>query len=138
MNQERQEYIDNYNNNLLKELSVYGNNYDRIVSVINDDRMYAGRTDLLHVDTGAIYQQQKLEFKPSTNKFGIGEIQSHTEAVKSTLNKEAADRFGVDINQYHEIKQKAGEILKQTNQPITQETVQEIKQQIEQKQDSSS
>jgi hypothetical protein len=33
---------------------------------------------------------------------------------------------------------KQGEILKQTNQPITQETVQEIKQQIEQKQDSSS
>jgi hypothetical protein len=44
MNQEKQEYIDNYNNNLLKELSVYGNNYDRIVSVLNDDRMYAGRT----------------------------------------------------------------------------------------------
>jgi hypothetical protein len=31
MNQEKQEYVDNYNNNLLKELSVYGNNYDRIV-----------------------------------------------------------------------------------------------------------
>jgi hypothetical protein len=59
MNQEKQEYIDNYNNNLLKELSVYGNNYDRIVSVMNDDRMYAGRTDLLHVDTGAIYTNNK-------------------------------------------------------------------------------
>jgi hypothetical protein len=44
MNQERQEYIDNYNNNLLKELSVYGNNYDRIVAQVNDDSMYAGRT----------------------------------------------------------------------------------------------
>jgi translation elongation factor EF-1alpha len=100
--------------------------------------MYAGRVDLLHVDTAAIYNQQKLEFKPATNQFGVGQIQSHTEAVKSTLNKEAADRFGVDINEYHEIKQKAGEILKQTNQPITQQNVQEIKQEIEQKQDSSS
>jgi hypothetical protein len=130
MNKDSQDYVDNYNNNLLKELSVYGNNYDRIVAQVNDDRMYAGRTDLLHVDTGAIYQQQKLEFKPSTNKFGIGEIQSHDEAVKSTLNKEAADRFGVDVDEYHEIKQKAGEILKQTNQPITQANVEQIKQEI--------
>jgi hypothetical protein len=42
------------------------------------------------VDTGAIYNQQKLEFKPATNQFGVGQIQSHDEAVKSTLNKEAA------------------------------------------------
>jgi hypothetical protein len=138
MNQEKQEYIDNYNNNLLKELSVYGNNYDRIVAQVNDDRMYAGRVDLLHVDTASIYQQQKLEFKPATNQFGVGQIQSHDQAVKSTLNKEAADRYGVDINEYHEIKQKAGEILKQTGTPITQQNVEEIKQQIEQKQDSSS
>jgi hypothetical protein len=137
MNQEKQQYVDNYNADLQKQLSIYGNNYDRIVAVVNDDRMYAGRSDLLHVDTGAIYQQQKLEFKPSTNKFGIGEIQSHTEAVKSTLNKEAADRFGVDIEEYHQIKQKAGEILKKTNQPITQTNVEQIKQEIEQKQDSS-
>jgi translation elongation factor EF-1alpha len=85
---------------------------------------------LLHVDTGAIYQQQKLEFKPATNQFGVGQIQSHDEAVKSTLNKEAADRFGVDVDEYHEIKQKAGEILKQTNQPITQANVEQIKQDI--------
>jgi hypothetical protein len=60
------------------------------------------------------------------------------QAVKSTLNKEAADRYGVNVDQYHEIKQRAGEILKQTGAPITQQNVQEIKQEIEQKQDSSS
>jgi translation elongation factor EF-1alpha len=138
MNQEQQEYIDNYNNNLLKELSVYGNNYDRIVSVLNDDRMYAGRTDLLHVDTGAIYQQQKLEFKPATNQFGVGHIQSHDDGIKSTLNKEAASKYNVNVDEYHEIKQRAGEILKKTGAPITQQTVQEIKQDIEQNQESSS
>jgi hypothetical protein len=90
MNQERQEYVDNYNADLQKQLSIYGNNYDRIVARINDDRMYVGRSDLLSIDTGAIYQQQKLEFKPATNQFGVGEIQSHDQAVKSTLNKEAA------------------------------------------------
>jgi len=135
MNQEQQSYVDNYNNNLLKELSVYGNNYDRIVSQVNSDRMYAGRVDLLHLDTQSIYNQQKIEFKPATNQFGVGHIQSHNEAVKSTLNKEAANRFGVDVKEYHEIKQKAGEILKQTGNPITQAVVQEIKQEIK---DSSS
>ncbi len=131
MNQERQEYVDNYNNNLLKELSVYGNNYDRIVAQVNDDRMYAGRTDLLHVDTHSIYQQQKLEFKPSTNKFGIGHIQSHDEAIKATLNKEAAAKYDVNVKEYHEIKNRTQEILKQTNKPITQEVVQQVKQEIE-------
>jgi hypothetical protein len=59
MNQEKQEYVDNYNNNLQKQLSIYGNNYDRIVAQVNDDRMYVGRSDLLHVLTQEQFTNNK-------------------------------------------------------------------------------
>jgi hypothetical protein len=54
LNETNQSEIDNYNANLMRELSSYGKHYDRIVSDINNERLYQGRSDLLFYDVGKI------------------------------------------------------------------------------------
>tara|TARA_R110000850_G_scaffold8037_1_gene29948 strand:- start:517 stop:933 length:417 start_codon:yes stop_codon:yes gene_type:complete len=131
LNQERQEYVDQFNVDLQKQLSIYGNNYDKVVSQINDDRMYAGRVDLLSVDTGAIYEKQKLQFKPSNSNFGIGKIENQAEMKKDNLNKEAADKYNISVKQYKELKTEASEIYKKTNTEVTPKQVQGLLQNSE-------
>ena len=63
VNENIQSQIDNYNANLSKELSSYGRHYAEIVSSVNDERLYAGRSDLLHFDAQKLYDQNKIEFK---------------------------------------------------------------------------
>jgi hypothetical protein len=68
LNETNQSEVDNYNANLMKELSSYGKHYDRIVSDINNERLYQGRSDLLYYDVGKIYNQNRIEFNPLSRK----------------------------------------------------------------------
>jgi hypothetical protein len=60
LNEKNQSEIDNYNNNLMRELTSYGKHYDRIVSDINNERLYQGRSDLLFYDVGKFLMKTKL------------------------------------------------------------------------------
>jgi hypothetical protein len=42
LNEKNQQEVDNYNQNLMKELSSYGKHYDSIVADINNERLYEG------------------------------------------------------------------------------------------------
>jgi hypothetical protein len=46
LNETNQNEIDNYNANLMRELTSYGKYYDAIVSDINNERLYQGEVDL--------------------------------------------------------------------------------------------
>jgi hypothetical protein len=64
LNDENQKSVDAFNTNLMRDLSVYGRHYDDIVGDINNERIRAGRTDLLFYDVGRIYNKNKIEFTP--------------------------------------------------------------------------
>jgi hypothetical protein len=68
LNETNQSEVDNYNNNLMKELSSYGKHYDSIVADINNERLYEGRSDLLFYDIGKIYNQNRIEFSALSDK----------------------------------------------------------------------
>lgn len=68
LNETNQNEVDNFNANLLKELSSYGKHYDSIVADINNERLYEGRSDLLYYDIGKIYNENKIEFQPISDK----------------------------------------------------------------------
>jgi len=68
LNNKNQSEVDNYNANLMKELSSYGKHYDSIVADINNERLYEGRSDLLYYDVGKMYNQNKIEFNPLSDK----------------------------------------------------------------------
>jgi hypothetical protein len=68
LNEKNQSDVDNYNANLMRELSSYGKHYDRIVSDINNERLYQGRSDLLFYDVGKIFNENKIEFSAISEK----------------------------------------------------------------------
>jgi hypothetical protein len=68
LNEKNQSEVDNYNNTLMKELSSYGKHYDRIVSDINNERLYQGRSDLLFYDVGKIFNENRIEFSAISEK----------------------------------------------------------------------
>jgi len=68
LNEKNQNEVDNYNANLMKELSSYGKHYDSIVADINNQRLYEGRRDLLFYDVGKMYNQNKIEFSALSDK----------------------------------------------------------------------
>jgi hypothetical protein len=68
LNEKNQSDVDNYNNNLMRELSSYGKHYDSIVSDINNERLYQGRSDLLFYDVGKIFNENKIEFSAISEK----------------------------------------------------------------------
>jgi hypothetical protein len=68
LNETNQSEVDNYNNTLMRELSSYGKHYDSIVSDINNERLYEGRSDLLFYDIGKIYNQNRIEFSALSDK----------------------------------------------------------------------
>ena len=113
LNQKNQNEVDNFNNNLLKELSQYGRNYDSIVANVNDQRLYEGRTDLLFYNVGKIYNQNKIDFKQlSENLDDAPSSVSKSDSTKRNLaqqtkiNKKfaAAERYGISVTQYNEVK----------------------------------
>jgi hypothetical protein len=68
LNQSNQSEVDNYNNNLMRELTSYGKHYYSIVADINNERLYQGRDDLLYYDVGKIYNENKIEFSAISEK----------------------------------------------------------------------
>jgi hypothetical protein len=52
----------------MRELSSYGKHYDRIVSDINNERLYQGRSDLLFYDVGKIFNENRIEFSALSDK----------------------------------------------------------------------
>jgi hypothetical protein len=69
LNDENQKSVDAFNTNLMRDLSVYGRHYDDIVGDINNERIRAGRTDLLFYDVGRIYNKNKIEFTPISDVY---------------------------------------------------------------------
>jgi hypothetical protein len=80
LNEKNQNEVDNYNANLIKELSSYGKHYDSIVASINNERLYEGRRDLLFYDIGKMYNENKIEFSPLSTKL--------SEAPPNVLSKD--------------------------------------------------
>jgi hypothetical protein len=91
LNQSNQSQVDNYNNNLMRELSSYGKHYDTIVSDINNERLYEGRSDLLYYDVGKFYNQNKIEFNPLSERLEDAptNIISQDEATERQLGEQA-------------------------------------------------
>ena len=67
VNENIQSQVDNYNNNLSKELSSYGKHFEEIAANYNNNILHQGRSDLIHYDAQQMYNQNKLEFKPVDN-----------------------------------------------------------------------
>ncbi len=64
LDHQNQNLIDTYNSKLHQQLSGYGENYDKMVASINDERSYQGINTLLHYDVENMYNKYKMEFKP--------------------------------------------------------------------------
>jgi hypothetical protein len=69
LNDENQKSVDAFNTKLMRDLSVYGRHYDDIVGDVNNERIRAGRTDLLFYDVGKIYNKNKIEFTPISDVY---------------------------------------------------------------------
>ena len=115
LNKQNQDEVDNYNNNLMKELSSYGKHYDSIVADINNERLYEGRSDLLFFNVGNVYNQNKLEFTALSDKLSDSfnpNVVSQNEATKRQLNpnvraerkQEAAENYRLSVKQYDDMK----------------------------------
>ena len=66
LDQQNQNIVDTYNTELRKQLSMFGENYNKQVASINDNRSYNGINNLLVFDENLAYEKQHLEFKPAT------------------------------------------------------------------------
>lgn len=62
LDEQNQGIIDTYNTQLRKELSVFGDNYNKQVASINDNRSYHGINNLLVYDENAAYEKYHMEF----------------------------------------------------------------------------
>lgn len=65
LDEQNQGIIDTYNTQLRKHLSVFGENYNKQVASINDNRSYHGINNLLVYDENAQYEKYHMEFKPA-------------------------------------------------------------------------
>ena len=66
LDQQNQNIVDTYNTELRKQLSMFGENYNKQVASINDNRSYNGINNLLVFDENTAYENQHLEFQPAT------------------------------------------------------------------------
>jgi hypothetical protein len=66
LDQQNQNIVDTYNTQLRKQLSTFGENYNKQVASINDNRSYNGINNLLVFDENLAYEKQHLEFQPAT------------------------------------------------------------------------
>jgi hypothetical protein len=64
LDEQNQNIVDTYNTQLRKHLSVFGENYNKQVASINDNRSYHGINSLLVYDENAQYEKYHMEFKP--------------------------------------------------------------------------
>ena len=90
LNEKNQNEVDNYNANLMKELSSYGDHYDSIVASINNERLYEGRRDLLFYDVGKMYNENKIEFSAISDKLSeapVNNVLSQDAATGKQFNK---------------------------------------------------
>lgn len=71
LDEQNQGIIDTYNTQLRKHLSVFGENYNKQVASINDNRSYHGINNLLVYDENAQYEKYHMEFKPAEIKTTI-------------------------------------------------------------------
>jgi hypothetical protein len=109
LNEKNQNQVDNYNNNLMKELISYGKHYDSIVANINDERLYEGRSDLLFYDVGKMYNQNKIEFSALSDKLSDvpkDNIISQDEATGRQLGQQVSikEKYTLDSTQYKNVK----------------------------------
>ena len=84
LDQQNQNIVDTYNTQLRKQLSMFGENYNKQVASINDNRSYHGINNLLVFDEDTAYAKQHLEFKPATIVNNVP-VHSGDEATKRQL-----------------------------------------------------
>ena len=108
LNESNQAEVDNYNNNLMKELSSYGKHYDSIVSDINNERLYEGRSDLLFYDVGNIYNQNRIEFSALSDKLKDAptNVASQDTATGRQLGQQVSikEKYTLSDTQYRNVK----------------------------------
>jgi len=113
LNKENQAQVDNYNNQLQKQISEYGKNYEQIVAQYNDELLYQGRNDLLNFHGNELYQQNMLVYTPAPERFsdygvaGSVDTYAHLEMThrKQLLEEEKAEQLGLkNPTQLHEVK----------------------------------
>lgn len=134
LNQQEQNRVDNYNNNLMRELSAYGRHYDQMVADYNDELLYQGRSDLLFYDVQSIYDQNKLELNPHNQQLrgieSVDGVTSRAEATRRQLDPTsraqakqiAADKYGISVPQYNQVKQTMSDkgIVNATQQQVNE------------------
>jgi hypothetical protein len=108
LNEKNQNEVDNYNANLMKELSSYGKHYDSIVADINNQRLYEGRSDLLYYDVGKMYNQNKIEFSALSDKLkdAPANVVSQDVAMGRQLGDKVSikEKYTLDDTQYRNVK----------------------------------
>jgi signal transduction histidine kinase len=108
LNDKNQSEVDNYNNNLMRELTSYGKHYDAIVSDINNERLYQGRSDLLYYDVGKIFNENKIEFSALSDKLkdAPANIVSQDVASGRQLGEKVSikEKYTLSDTQYRNVK----------------------------------
>jgi len=130
LNDKNQSEVDNYNTNLMRELSSYGRHYDSIVAGINNERLYQGRSDLLYYNINNIYNQNKIEFTPLSSKLSNAPTTSNISSqaqIGRGLNEQESVKteYALNDSQYKDVKLD----LQQNN--IVDATSQQINQAVE-------
>ena len=96
LNDENQQSVDTFNTNLMRDLSSYGRHYDAMVGDINDERLRAGRTDLLFYDVGKIYNKNKIEFTPISDVYKPRVLKEETGQTAQTGELTPAQQREID------------------------------------------
>ena len=108
LNEKNQNEVDNYNANLMKELTSYGRYYDSIVANINNERLYEGRSDLLFYDVGKMYNANRIQFQPVSEKLSDAptNVVSQDEAMGRQLGEKVSikEKYTLSDTQYRNIK----------------------------------
>lgn len=86
LDQQNQNIVDTYNTQLRKQLSMFGENYNKQVASINDNRSYHGINNLLVFDENTAYEKQHLEFQPATIVKNVP-VHSGDEATRTIPNR---------------------------------------------------
>lgn len=134
LNEKNQNAVDNFNNNLMKELTSYGKNYDSMVAHYNDNLLYQGRTDLLYYDIGKIYDQNKIEFKPFDDVMTSKPIKTSVSSVVDTHNRQLGEqvsikqKYGLSDRQYSDVKRDiVSKNIKDPTMEQVETAIQEVK-----------
>jgi hypothetical protein len=93
LDEQNQGIIDTYNTQLRKHLSVFGENYNKQVASINDNRSYHGINNLLVYDENAQYEKYHMEFKPAEIKTTI----NHPAGKVNITPRKSGDNKPLDL-----------------------------------------